>query len=70
MLNQQGQQKLENMLNDTHYIYFHCGNIKIIHCLYSYSFANWGINKDTNIKTFLKLVRLTGVTILFADKLS
>lgn len=68
MLNQQGQQKLVNMLNDTFYIYifFQCGNIKIIHLLYSYSFADWRINKT---KTFLKLVKLTGVTILFTDKL-
>lgn len=55
MLNQQDQQKLVNiMLSHTLHIYIQCGNIKTIHFLYSYSSANWGINKDTNTeKVFL-----------------
>lgn len=51
MLNQQGQQKLVNiMLSHTLHIYIQCGNIKTIHFLYSYSSANWGINIQTRKK--------------------
>lgn len=67
MLNQQGQQKLVNiLLYNTLYIFFQCSNIKIIPVSFSHIILQTG--EDTNTQELLKQVRFKEVNVIVIDK--
>lgn len=67
MLNQQGQQKLVNiLLHNTQYIFFQCSNIKIIPVSFSHIILQTG--EDTNTQELLKQVRFKEVNVIVIDK--